>query len=424
MNKLVIRGGKKLSGTVAASGSKNSALPVIAATLLTPDGTFGINRIPDLKDVRTFIQLLEYLGAAVSFENNRLEVSSSDLKSIEAPYELVKKMRASIYVLGPLLARFGHTRVSLPGGCAFGPRPVDLHIMAMEKLGATVTIEQGFIDAKVNGSRLRGAEIDFPISSVGATGNALMAAVTAEGKTVLQNAALEPEIECLCRFLQKMGANISGIGTTTLVIEGVDQLKAVEFDNIFDRIEAGTLLGAAAITGGSVTVTGTVPEHLGSVLDAFRQAGCIVTVKDDAITLTAPEELQPVDITARPYPEFPTDMQAQWMALMTQAHGDSTIIDRIYLERFNHLPELNRLGAHIEIRDNWALVHGPQELTGTKVMSTDLRASACLVLAGLVAKETTEVLRVYHLDRGYESIEKKLSALGADIKREQYQEFS
>jgi len=424
MDKLVIRGGKKLSGTVAASGSKNSALPVIAATLLSPDGTFGINRIPDLKDVRTFIQLLEYLGAAVSFENNRLEVCSSNLKSIEAPYELVKQMRASIYVLGPLLARFGHTRVSLPGGCAFGPRPVDLHIMAMEKLGATVTIEQGFIDAKVNGSRLRGAEIDFPISSVGATGNALMAAVTAEGTTVMKNAALEPEIECLCRFLQKMGANISGVGTTTLVIEGVERLKAVEFDNIFDRIEAGTILGAAAITGGSITVTGTVPEHLGSVLDAFRQAGCAVTIDGDAISLTAPNQLQPVDITALPYPKFPTDMQAQWMALMTQAHGDSSIIDRIYLERFNHLPELNRLGANIEIRDNLALVHGPQELTGTKVMSTDLRASACLVLAGLVAKETTEVLRVYHLDRGYESIEKKLSALGAEIKREQYQEFS
>ncbi len=425
MDKLVIRGGKKLSGTVAASGSKNSALPIIAATLLTPNGgTFGINRIPDLKDVRTFIQLLDYLGAKTSFENNRLETDSSHLESIEAPYELVKKMRASIYVLGPLLARFGHTRVSLPGGCAFGPRPVDLHIMAMEKLGATVTIEQGFIDARVNGSRLRGAEIDFPISSVGATGNALMAAVTAEGTTVLENAALEPEIECLCHFLQKMGAKISGIGTTTLAIEGVEKLKAVEFDNIFDRIEAGTLLSAAAITGGSVTVTGTVPEHLGSVLNAFRQSGCLVTVKGDAITLTAPEELQPVDITARPYPEFPTDMQAQWMALMTQARGNSTIIDRIYLERFNHLPELNRLGAHIEIRDNWALVHGPQELIGTKVMSTDLRASACLVLAGLVAKETTEVLRVYHLDRGYESIEKKLTSLGADIKRERYQEFS
>jgi len=422
MDKLVIQGGKRISGVIAASGSKNSALPVIAATLLTPDGSFAIDRIPDLKDVRTFIQLLDYLGAETSFENNLLKVSTGNLKSIEAPYELVKKMRASIYVLGPLLARFGHTRVSLPGGCAFGPRPVDLHIMVMEKLGATVTIEKGFIDAKVNG-RLRGAHIDFPITSVGATGNALMAAVTAEGTTVLDNAALEPEIECLCHFLAKMGARIDGIGTTTLTIEGVDQLKAVEYENIFDRIEAGTLLAAAAITGGDITVTGVVPEQLASVIDAFRQSGCAVTATENSVTLKAPEKLLPVDITARPYPEFPTDMQAQWMALMTQAQGDSTIIDRIYHERFNHIPELNRLGAHIEIRDNWALVHGPQELTGTKVMSTDLRASACLVLAGLIAKETTEVLRVYHLDRGYEAIEKKLTALGADITREKYQEF-
>jgi UDP-N-acetylglucosamine 1-carboxyvinyltransferase len=422
MDKLVIQGGKRISGVIAASGSKNSALPVIAATLLTPDGSFAIDRIPDLKDVRTFIQLLDYLGAETSFENNLLKVSTGNLKSIEAPYELVKKMRASIYVLGPLLARFGHTRVSLPGGCAFGPRPVDLHIMVMEKLGATVTIEKGFIDAKVNG-RLRGAHIDFPITSVGATGNALMAAVTAEGTTVLDNAALEPEIECLCHFLAKMGARIDGIGTTTLTIEGVDQLKAVEYENIFDRIEAGTLLAAAAITGGDITVTGVVPEQLASVMDAFRQSGCAVTINNDAVTLVAPEKLLPVDITARPYPEFPTDMQAQWMALMTQAQGNSTIIDRIYHERFNHIPELNRLGAHIDIRDNWALVHGPQELTGTKVMSTDLRASACLVLAGLIAKETTEVLRVYHLDRGYEAIEKKLTALGADIERAKYQEF-
>ncbi|NTV68127.1 MAG: UDP-N-acetylglucosamine 1-carboxyvinyltransferase [Chlorobaculum sp.] len=422
MDKLVIQGGKRISGVIAASGSKNSALPVIAATLLTPDGSFAIDRIPDLKDVRTFIQLLDYLGAETTFENNLLTVSTGNLKSIEAPYELVKKMRASIYVLGPLLARFGHTRVSLPGGCAFGPRPVDLHIMVMEKLGATVTIEKGFIDAKVNG-RLRGAHIDFPITSVGATGNALMAAVTAEGTTVLDNAALEPEIECLCHFLAKMGARIDGIGTTTLTIEGVDQLKAVEYENIFDRIEAGTLLAAAAITGGDITVTGVVPEQLASVIDAFRQSGCAVTATENSVTLKAPEKLLPVDITARPYPEFPTDMQAQWMALMTQAQGDSTIIDRIYHERFNHIPELNRLGAHIEIRDNWALVHGPQELTGTKVMSTDLRASACLVLAGLIAKETTEVLRVYHLDRGYEAIEKKLTALGADITREKYQEF-
>jgi UDP-N-acetylglucosamine 1-carboxyvinyltransferase len=423
MDKLVIQGGKRICGTVAASGSKNSALPVIAATLLTPEGTFAIDRIPDLKDVRTFIQLLDYLGADTTFDNNRLLVSSAHLKSIEAPYELVKKMRASIYVLGPLLSRFGHTRVSLPGGCAFGPRPVDLHIMAMEKLGATVTIEKGYIDARIRGSKLRGTQIDFPISSVGATGNALMAAVTAEGTTILGNAALEPEIECLCRFLQEMGARIDGIGTTTLVIEGVERLKAIAFDNIFDRIEAGTLLSAAAITGGSITVTGVVPEHLASVIDAFRQAGCTVTIDGNAVSLTAPEQLRPVDITARPYPEFPTDMQAQWMALMTQAQGTSTIIDRIYHERFNHIPELNRLGAHIEIRDNCALVHGPQKLTGTKVMSTDLRASACLVLAGLVANETTEVLRVYHLDRGYEAIEKKLTALGADITRKKYQEF-
>jgi UDP-N-acetylglucosamine 1-carboxyvinyltransferase len=424
MDKLVIRGGNRISGTIAASGSKNSALPIIAATLLASDGTFTINRIPDLQDVRTFSKLLEYLGATVNFENNVLQVSTDQLKSIEAPYELVKKMRASIYVLGPLLSRFGHTRVSLPGGCAFGPRPVDLHIMVMEKLGAEITIEKGYIDAKIKGSRLKGTRIDFPITSVGATGNALMAAATAEGTTILGNAAKEPEIECLCHFLQKMGANIEGIGTTTLVIEGVDQLRSVSFDNIFDRIEAGTLLCAAAITKGDITVTGVVPLHLASVIDAFRKTGCTVATDKDSISLSAPEILLPTDITANPYPSFPTDMQAQWMALMTQAHGTTTIIDKIYHERFNHIPELNRLGARIEIRDNQAVVHGPLELTGTKVMSTDLRASACLVLAGLVARETTEVLRVYHLDRGYEKIEKKLTALGADIERGSYQEFS
>ena len=424
MDKLVIRGGKRISGTIAASGSKNSALPVIAATLLAPEGTFTINRIPDLQDVRTFGHLLEYLGAKLSFENNVLRVSTADLKSIEAPYELVKKMRASIYVLGPLLSRLGHTRVSLPGGCAFGPRPVDLHIMAMEKLGARITIEKGFIDAQVIGSKLRGARIDFPISSVGATGNALMAAVTAEGTTILGNAAIEPEIECLCHFLQKMGANISGVGTTTLTVEGVDRLQAVTFDNIFDRIEAGTLLCAAAITRGDITVTGVVPHHLDSVLRAFSKAGCAVTTGADCVTLSAPEKLKATDVTAKPYPSFPTDMQAQWMALMTQAEGISHITDKIYHERFNHIPELNRLGARIEILDNQAVVHGPQPLTGTKVMSTDLRASACLVLAGLVAGETTEVLRVYHLDRGYEKIEKKLTSLGADIERDSYQEFS
>ncbi len=424
MDKLVIHGGKRISGTVAASGSKNSALPVIAATLLAPEGMFTINRIPDLQDVRTFSQLLDYLGADISFSDNVLRVSTANLKNVEAPYELVKKMRASIYVLGPLLSRIGHTRVSLPGGCAFGPRPVDLHIMAMEKLGATISIEKGYIDASVNGSALKGTRIDFPISSVGATGNALMAAVTAEGTTILGNAAIEPEIQCLCNFLQKMGANISGIGTTTLVIEGVRKLNAVAFNNIFDRIEAGTLLCAAAITGGEVTVTEVEPNHLDAVLKAFTEAGCAITTGSDYITLTAPEQLRPTDVVAKPYPCFPTDMQAQWMALMTQAHGVSHITDKIYRERFNHIPELNRLGARIEIMENQAVIHGPKSLNGTKVMSTDLRASACLVLAGLVAADATEVLRIYHLDRGYEKIEKKLASLGAEIERVKYQEFS
>jgi UDP-N-acetylglucosamine 1-carboxyvinyltransferase len=345
------------------------------------------------------------------------------VESLQAPYELVKKMRASIYVLGPMLARFGHARVSLPGGCAFGPRPIDLHLMAMEKLGATITIETGFIDATVPGGKLRGGHITFPISSVGATGNALMAAVLAEGTTTISNAAAEPEIETLCRFLIAMGATIRGTGTTVLEIDGCNSLKAIEFYNVFDRIEAGTLLAAAAITGGEITVNGVEPDQMKAVLKKFVHAGCTVETTENSITLKSPKKLIPTDVTAKPYPAFPTDMQAQWIALMTQAEGVSHIIDKVYHERFNHIPELNRLGAHIEIHKNQAIVHGPQLLSGTKVMSTDLRASASLVLAGLVAEGTTEVLRVYHLDRGYEKIEMKLNSLGADISREKYNEF-
>lgn len=332
-------------------------------------------------------------------------------------------MRASIYVLGPMLARFGHARVSLPGGCAFGPRPIDLHLMAMEKLGATITIETGFIDATIPGGKLQGGHITFPISSVGATGNALMAAVLAEGTTTISNAAAEPEIETLCKFLIAMGATIRGTGTTELEIEGCNALKAIEFKNVFDRIEAGTLLAAAAITGGEITVNGVEPEQMKAVLKKFVHAGCLVETTDNSITLKSPKKLIPTDVTAKPYPAFPTDMQAQWIALMTQAEGSSHITDKVYHERFNHIPELNRLGAHIEIHKNQAIVHGPQQLSGTKVMSTDLRASASLVLAGLVAEGTTEVLRVYHLDRGYEKIEIKLNSLGADISREKYDEF-
>ncbi|MBV5302999.1 MAG: UDP-N-acetylglucosamine 1-carboxyvinyltransferase [Chlorobium sp.] len=423
MDKLVIRGGRKISGSVNASGSKNSSLPIIAATLLAGNGTFTLHNIPDLRDITTFTQLLNHLGSETTFSDNTLKISSRNVESLQAPYELVKKMRASIYVLGPLLARFGHARVSLPGGCAFGPRPIDLHLMAMEKLGATITIETGFIDASVKGRKLHGAHIDFPVSSVGATGNALMAAVLAEGKTTISNAAAEPEIETLCRFLTAMGANIKGTGTTELEIDGRKSLKAIEFQNVFDRIEAGTLLAAAAITGGEITINGVEPEQMRAVLKKFAHAGCTITTTENSITLKSPEKLLPTDVTAKPYPSFPTDMQAQWIALMTQADGASHITDKVYHERFNHIPELNRLGAHIEIRENQAIVHGPQLLSGTKVMSTDLRASASLVLAGLVAQGTTEVLRVYHLDRGYEKIEMKLNSLGADIMREKYNEF-
>ena len=423
MDKLVIRGGCRISGSVTASGSKNTSLPIIAATLLTGNGTFTLHHIPDLKDILTFTQLLHHLGVETSFSGNTLKVSCGHVESLQAPYELVKKMRASIYVLGPLLARFGHARVSLPGGCAFGPRPIDLHLMAMEKLGATITIETGFIDAKAPEGKLRGAHIDFPVSSVGATGNAVMAATLAAGTTTISNAAAEPEIETLCKFLIAMGANITGTGTTELQIEGVEALNAVEFHNVFDRIEAGTLLAAAAITGGEITVNGVDPEQLKAVLKKFAQAGCRVETTVNSVTLKSPVKLLPTDITAKPYPAFPTDMQAQWIALMTQAEGTSHIIDKVYHERFNHIPELNRLGAHIDIRKNQAIVHGPQKLSGTKVMSTDLRASASLVLAGLVAEGTTEVLRVYHLDRGYERIETKLNTLGADITREKSNEY-
>lgn len=423
MDKLVIRGGRRISGSITASGSKNTSLPIIAATLLTGNGNFTLHRIPNLKDILTFIQLLHHLGVETTFSDNTLQLSSENVQSLQAPYELVKKMRASIYVLGPLLARFGHARVSLPGGCAFGPRPIDLHLMAMEKLGATITIETGFIDATAKSGKLRGGHIVFPISSVGATGNALMAATLAEGTTFISNAATEPEIETLCRFLMAMGATIRGTGTTELEIDGSDSLKAVEFYNVFDRIEAGTLLAAAAITGGEITVNGVEPEQMKAVLKKFVHAGCTVECTEGSISLKSPKKLIPTDVTAKPYPSFPTDMQAQWIALMTQAEGTSHVIDKVYHERFNHIPELNRLGAHIEIHKNQAIVHAPQALSGTKVMSTDLRASASLVLAGLVAEGTTEVLRVYHLDRGYEKIEVKLNSLGADITREKYNEF-
>lgn len=423
MYKLVIQGGQRLSGSVVASGSKNSSLPMIAATLLVDAGTFHLNNIPDLQDIATFCELLNHLGAETHFADNTLAIATENVQSLHAPYELVKKMRASIYVLAPLLARFGHARVSLPGGCAFGPRPIDLHLMAMEKLGAEIVIETGFIEATAPAGGLQGAHIHFPISSVGATGNALMAAVLARGTTTITNAAIEPEIETLCNFLTAMGAVIRGTGTTELEIDGVSSLHATSFFNAFDRIEAGTLLAAAAITGGEITIGNVDPSHMEAVIQKFRQSNCSLETTTNSITLLSNGPLHATNVTAKPYPSFPTDMQAQWIALMTQATGTSHVTDKVYHERFNHIPELNRLGANIEIRKNQALVHGPVALSGTKVMSTDLRASASLVLAGLVATGTTEVLRVYHLDRGYEQIETKLSALGASIRREVSNEY-
>ncbi len=393
MDKLVIKGGRQLSGTVAVSGSKNAALALMAASLLPASGKTVISRVPDLRDVHTLANLLRIIGARVEFEHHTLTVSAANISHPEAPYELVKQMRASFYVLGPLLSRFGKARVSLPGGCAWGPRPVDLHLKAMQALGASIEIEDGYVVAKAKRKRLMGAKIEFPISSVGATGNALMAAVLAKGTTKLKNAALEPEITALADMLMKMGAKISGIGTTELEIEGVEELYATREVNISDRIEAGTLLCAAAITKGDITLTDVNPNDFKAVLKKFQQAGCEIKYTENVVSLKSPRTLQPTHAEANPFPKFPTDMQAQWTALMTQANGTSKITDHIYTDRFKHVPELNRLGANIEVKGNSAIVKGVQKLSGTKVMSTDLRASASLILAGLVASGTTEATK-------------------------------
>ena len=420
MDKFVIQGGTKLTGEVAVSGAKNALLALMPATILAP-GDFTIDNTPNLRDVHTMRRLLELMGLGAELQGKRLHIDSSTINNFEAPYEQVKKMRASIYVLGPLLSRYGQARVSLPGGCAWGPRPVNFHIEGMKKLGAEIRIEQGYIIAEAK--KLKGTRISFDTPSVGATGNILMAAVLAEGTTLIDNAAMEPEINQLAQFLKKMGAKIHGIGTKRLEIEGVSELKPANIATIPDRIEAGTFLVAGAITGGSITVKNCIPDHLNAVLSKLEQAGCTVSVERSSIVLQAPDTLNAVNITTDVYPGFPTDMQAQWIALMCRAHGTSVITDSIFVDRFKHVPELIRLGARVEIEDNVAVVHGNGGLKGAKVMSTDLRASASLILAGLIAQGTTEVLRVYHIDRGYETIEKKLQQLGAHITREQTEEF-
>jgi UDP-N-acetylglucosamine 1-carboxyvinyltransferase len=405
-----------LQGEVQISGAKNAVLPVMAATLLT-QGESVIGNVPYLKDVKTMSDVLRVVGARVQGGAHELRINTTNVDHLEAPYELVRTMRASVYVLGPLLARYGRARVSLPGGCAWGPRPVDLHIKGMEALGAQVTVTHGFIEATApNG--LVGGKFYFPVSSVGATANVLMAAVLAKGQTVLDNAAVEPEIDSLVDYLQSMGAKIEGKGTRTLRIEGVSQLQPGHGDTIPDRIEAGTFLAAGVITKGCVKVTRVQPEHIQSILDVFAEMGVQVTQGEDWVQVDARGvELQPVDIQTLPYPGFPTDMQAQLMAILSTVKGRSHIQETIYLDRFSHVAELDRLGAEIVLQDSTAKIKGVQSLTAAPVMATDLRASAALVLAGLVAQGHTEISRIYHIDRGYEQFEDKFATLGAKVER-------
>ncbi len=420
MEKFVIIGGKKLSGSVEISGAKNSVLALMPATILA-SGTYKIYNAPDLRDVKTMSQVLTAMGVDVKFENHTLTINTENISKYEAPYELVKKMRASIYVLGPLVGRFGYARVSLPGGCAWGPRPVDLHIEGIKKLGAEVELDAGYIIAKAK--KLYGTKIHLDKPSVGATGNIMMASALARGTTLIENAAKEPEIVQLGEFLISMGAKINGLGTDKIEIEGVEELYPADIVTIPDRIEAGTFLVAGAITGGKIRVEKCNPLHFEAVLLKLEDAGCHLNVGEDFVEIEAPDEIKPVDVITAVYPGFPTDMQAQWIALMSIAKGTSVITETIFYDRFKHVPELVRLGADIEVNENVAVVRGVKKLKGAKVMSTDLRASASLILAGLVAEGKTEVLRIYHIDRGYERIELKLQRLGAQIWREQTDEF-
>ena len=414
MEQLKIIGGTPLTGEVRISGAKNAVLPILAATLLVPGETI-IDNVPRLRDVHTFIKVLNAMGAKAAFTGeHQVTVDATDITNPEAPYELVKTMRASILVLGPLLARFGQGRVSLPGGCAIGARPVDQHIKGMQALGAHIDIHEGYIEAR---GKLRGARFVMDVTTVTGTENLLMAAVLAEGTTILDAAACEPEVSDLAHCLNAMGAKISGIGTTTLTIEGVRALKPARYATLPDRIETGTHLIAAAITGGDITTRHTRPDLLEAVLEKLEAAGAEITRGDDHIRLVQRGRPRAVSIRTAPFPAFPTDMQAQFMALNTIAQGTATIIETIFENRFMHVPELARMGADITIEGHTATVHGVEKLSGAPVMATDLRASACLVLAALAAEGESTIDRIYHLDRGYDAIEKKLSALGADICR-------
>ncbi len=415
MDRTVITGGTPLRGEVEISGAKNAALPILASTILG-GGECVIANLPRVADVLTMGKLLGILGAKVQHEGNRAVINADTISSTQAPYDLVKTMRASVLVLGPLLARWGEATVSMPGGCAIGSRPVNLHLAGLAKMGAEVSMEHGYIRAKAK--RLKGAQIYCDTPTVTGTENLMMAASLAEGTTVIENAAKEPEIVDLADFLVKRGARIVGAGTDVITIEGVRELYGSDHDVIPDRIETGTYLVAGAITRGAVTLNRCRPNHLDALLMKLREAGVELKVEQDRIHLNAASRLKGIDIRTLPYPGFPTDMQAQMVALMTAAEGTSVITETVFESRFMHVEELRRMGAEIKIEGTRAVVTGPTKLTGAPVMASDLRASAGLVLAGLVAEGTTEILRVYHLDRGYERMEEKLRGLGATIARQ------
>jgi UDP-N-acetylglucosamine 1-carboxyvinyltransferase len=417
LEKIIVRGGQRLNGTVKVEGAKNAVLPVIAATLLASEGKSIIHDVPTLSDVYTINEVLKYLNADVEFKNNQVVVDASKELLVEAPFEYVRKMRASVLVMGSLLARNGRARVALPGGCAIGSRPIDQHLKGFEAMGAKVKVGNGFIEAEATNGRLYGAKIYLDFPSVGATENIMMAATLAKGTTILENVAKEPEIVDLANFLNKMGANVRGAGTGTIRIEGVDRMYGVEHTIIPDRIEAGTFMVAAAITQGNVLVKGAVPEHLSSLIAKMEEMGVMIIEEEDGVRVIGPEKLKAVDIKTMPHPGFPTDMQSQMMALLLRAQGTSMITETVFENRFMHVEEFRRMNADIKIEGRSVILSGPSNLQGAEVSATDLRAAAALILTGLVADGMTRVTELKHLDRGYVDFHQKLAGLGADIER-------
>ena len=420
MDKFIVKGKTPLRGDISISGSKNAALPLLAAALLT-DEPVRLSNVPRLQDIYTFNNVLRVVGAQVQFleDQNEVHIDASNVNYLEAPYDLVRKMRASFYMLGALVGKHGYAKVSMPGGCAWGPRPVDLHLKGLEAMGIQITLDKGYVIAKA-GQQVPGGSFRLEPSSVGATINLILAAVLRADSFRIENAAKEPDVVQLCRVLNEMGARIEGAGTDTIHIRKVDKLSGGSFRNDPDRIEVGTFMIAAAMHPEShLRLLGCNADHLGNFPELLRQTGAQVNIDGETIEVKAPEVLHPVSITTDIYPGFPTDLQAQWATMLTQAKGVSTVTDTVYFDRFSYVPELNRLGANLKVEQNKVTIQGPCELEGASVMSTDLRASVSLVLAGMVAKNSSEILRIYHLDRGYESLEGKLNAVGAKLTRAQ-----